>query len=665
MDQISDGSSDIHEPAIVGTAAASAVAMTPSVTNIMVHADILGRILRCYGASQAIIDELVWMKLVSKQWHVVVSAMFLDDQWLHSFIESGNVFVNSIPALALIIFDWHDLEIDQTALHEYLQQMRMHTRHEAAQFRGIAKIKNILANDPEADITITFGDLQLLYNIINNAMHTHSTVVRVQKIGFLLQYELSRWNQCTSAFPEYSRAVRGLVRAMQIFGDDARQKHLLEVMIKNMMQMIGQGEFMQIEFGQLGAIELVIHFMKANVGDSLFEHKCILILMEFSRDYISLMFSCGVEQVLFERMQRHSDDAGVQLVCMDTLAWFYEHNYPTINLYNDFGAPDIIFNALQNFQHEGGVMQSTLCVFSTLVFIEEYCTICDRFVEEGYVHVFAEHLQVILSSTTSSAIDHRKNELICANIMKTFRAVLDNKHLCSQINFEALKNVIVAGMAKFPTNPEIQYTGCSFFRFVFFPPSDIRRPAPSLEIVQLVLSAMNNNLFGNLLNVECVFTLDTLMHARHVTNYVSRQHGFKLIVHLLYGIIGFESTSPAKISMSTVFSHDCQSKYVHASFSILSKLPPRSYKSEHAITNATVVLASVVTQIMRQHKDETKVQEVALDILNKYIIPHSELHSRFRKDAGLELTQNAMKLPGLSAESHGIAENILRVCVCE
>ena len=92
---------------------------------------------------------------------------------------------------------------------------------------------------------------------------------------------------------------------------------------------------------------------------------------------------------------------------------------------------------------------------------------------------------------------------------------------------------------------------------------------------KLVLNAMKNNPIENLLNVECVLTLDTLMNARHVTNYVSEQHGFKLIAHVLYGIIGFELTSPAKIHISTTFSHDCQSKFVQASFSILSRLPPR------------------------------------------------------------------------------------------
>jgi len=165
---------------------------------------------------------------------------------------------------------------------------------------------------------------------------------------------------------------------------------------------------------------------------------------------------------------------------------------------------------------------------------------------------------------------------------------------------------------------------------------------------------MKNNPSEYLLNVEYVLTLDTLMNARYVKNFLSQKHGFKWIVHVLYEIIGFES----KNYTSTTFSHDSQNKFVEDSFSILSKLPPRS----QPLTNCTVVLASVVTEVMCQHKEETKIQDAALHVLDKYIIALSELHSRFRKDAGLLLTQNALKLPDLSSESHKIAQKILRVC---
>jgi len=183
------------------------------------------------------------------------------------------------------------------------------------------------------------------------------------------------------------------------------------------------------------------------------------------------------------------------------------------------------------------------------------------------------------------------------------------------------------------------------------PFSETRRVAPTLKFVKLVLNAMKNNPAEHLLNVECVLSLDTLMNARHVTKYVSKQHGFKLIVHKPYEVIGFESTSSAKNYMSTTFSHNCQSEFVQASFSILSKLPPRSHQLEYYVTNCTVVLASVVTEVMRQHSKENKIQNAALHVLDKYIVAQTELHSRFRKDAGLLLMQNALKLPDLSSES--------------
>jgi len=180
-------------------------------------------------------------------------------------------------------------------------------------------------------------------------------------------------------------------------------------------------------------------------------------------------------------MQKYSDDVLVQLVCMQTLAYFYEYNSPAIDSYNVFGALEAIFTGLEKFLHRESFLQSAVHLFSNLVFIEEYCTICDCCVEQGYVHIFADHLKVILSSTISSADEMRRNELVYTNIMKTLRGILTDKHLCTQMVLQSIKDVIPVGMAKFETNLEVQYAACKFFRIVFFPLSEIRR----LEIVKL------------------------------------------------------------------------------------------------------------------------------------------------------------------------------------
>jgi len=68
--------------------------------------------------------------------------------------------------------------------------------------------------------------------------------------------------------------------------------------------------------------------------------------------------------------------------------------------------------------------------------------------------------------------------------MKTFRGILNHQDLWSDMALQSIKDVIPVGMAKFETNPEVQYVACRFLRLVFFPLSKVRRAAPTLEIVK-------------------------------------------------------------------------------------------------------------------------------------------------------------------------------------
>jgi len=593
------------------------------VTETMLRIDILGYILRCYYASQAIIDKLVWMKLVSKQWQIVVSAMFLDEKWLHPFIQSGNVFIGDIPEHVAIIFNWDNSTIDQVSLHEYLQQMRMHTRHEAAQFHGIKKLYEMISHIPMPKFNVIDPDVQLLFNIVNNALNTHSKVLRVQKIGIQLQCILLLYKPDSRAVCiEYGRAVDGVVKTMQVFGDDISEKDFI--------------------------------------------HTCTRILFNFSTDYISRMLSFGVERVLFKQMLMHSGDFDLQTSCMAALVWFYREASPSLDPHDVLHFLTAMFDALAQFQHEESFLQIVANIFKTLVFIEEYSsTLCCHLVEEGYMNIFADELKVYVSY--NGPVDEMQmNENAYTNIMKMFRGILNHPHLCINMAMQSIKDVIQIGMSKYQTNTEVQYTTCRFFRLVFFPLSETRNIAPTPKILKLVLNAMENNPAERLMNVECVLSLDTLMNTRHITNYASEQQVFELIVHKLYEIISaFESTSSGQNYMS----HNCQSEFVQASLSILSKLPSRSHRLQHYDTDCILNLTSSVTEVMLQYSNETKIQDAALHVLEKYIFANSEIDSSFHKDGisfhkntGLLLMKNALKLPDLSSESRTIAQKILRLC---
>jgi len=199
-------------------------------------------------------------------------------------------------------------------------------------------------------------------------------------------------------------------------------------------------------------------------------------------------------------------------------------------------------------------------------------------------------------------------------------------------------------------------------KLVFFLSSKDRRPAPVLSVVNLVLDAMSNNQNEHFLNVECILMLDALMNYQQASKFVSEKNGFKLIVRALYAIISFNSTSTAKLKMSEQFPHNIQTDFVQATFSLLSNLPPCAQNPDHSVKKSIAILASVVTQVMRQHNTQIKVQTAALNTLDKFMVPYPYLFKRFRQDTGPACMRNAIKLPDLSSESRAIAQKILCVC---
>jgi hypothetical protein len=215
-------------------------------------------------------------------------------------------------------------------------------------------------------------------------------------------------------------------------------------------------------------------------------------------------------------------------------------------------------------------------------------------------------------------------------------------------------------MVKLPLNADVLLATCNIFRLVFFMPSQIRRPNHSLRLVNVVLGAMRDHLDVYRLQVECILTLDVLLDSRQVLNFLGQHDAFRITTRTLFGIIGIKSVLVAKLEMGVLFPHALQSKFVQASLFLLGKLPVCVTSTDFSAT--TVSLANVVAQVMRQHKKDSTIQNAALHLLDKYMLPYSHLHHRFRQDTGLSLVRSAIELPDLTPASRVSAEKILRLC---
>jgi len=310
---------------------------------------------------------------------------------------------------------------------------------------------------------------------------------------------------------------------------------------------------------------------------------------------------------------------------MAVLAWLYTVDSPILCTFPDLSPLSTVFDATHRFNHANhsanpdynSFFGASMYLFSSLMANRDNSSVHDGFVQNGYVPLIATRMPVACPG---------------------------------------LQAALEADMVKFPFNADVLLATCSVLRLVFFPSSQVRRPTPSLRLVNLVLGAMRDHLHEYLLQVECLLTLDVLLDSRQVLNFLSQHNAART----LCGIIGIKSTLVAKLEMGLLFLHTLQSEFVQASFSLLSKLPLCVTSTDFSAT--TVSLASVVAQVMRQHKTDSTIQSAALHTLDKYMLPYSHLHCRFRLDTSLLLVRSAIELPDMSPASRAVAENILRVC---
>ena len=630
---------------------------------VMMNSDLLGRILCSFKASQATIDTLIWMKRVSKLWPIIVKGMLVDRKWMAPFIESGDLFVNDIYTIGWISVDsWVDVQFDDTVFSNFLEQMQMHSWHEAVQYHGIVALS---PSDLTTTLDVSAEHLELLLYVSNNAMAIHRKSLRVQNAALSLLDFIFLNNVASVAMFHQFDAVSGVTRALRNFGDGTTGIAIVEKILSAMTVMLEtkDGFMFQNNFRLEGAIELLIKYMSKSDCLDTIEISCLKIIMHFNADYVPFIRNCGFERVIFIRMKQHSFDIVVQTECLCALVWCYILDSPVLCTFQDLSPLNIIFDATEKFKLEdsgkalmnnGNKIFFKTCIhlFSILMANRDNFQVHDEFVHRGYVEILVSKMQQIVKNGPNEP----KDEEIYAHITQILSRLAMFRRLHTSVACPNIKLVLEGGMHIFSHNADVLLATCNLFRLIFFVPCQVRRPTPALSLVKLVLDAISENPTEYLLAVECVLTLDLLVDSRQVLNFVSQNDGSNIIATIFNWIIGSDSMSVPKRKMGLKFSHILQSEFVQASFSLLNKLPLCAPSKTSNIFN--VLLVRAVMQAIRQHKTDANIQNGALHTLDKYIIPHSHLHRRFRMDTGL-LMCSAIELPDLSSESRAIAQRLL------
>jgi len=246
-----------------------------------------------------------------------------------------------------------------------------------------------------------------------------------------------------------------------------------------------------------------------------------------------------------------------------------------------------------------------------------------------------------------------RDECLYHDFMEILCSISQCDHLHKSVAWPDIKVLLEAGMPVFKHNPRVLQLTCDIFRHEFFSPSKTDFLAPALSIAERVLGVLTDNLDKVGLMVTCMLTLDRLSIFPQVVNLLSQEDGFKTITSSLHNIV--------TVSTTPVLSHSAKDQFFEASLFILSLLLPCDNPTDQSIASARLLLMQDAVQIMREHKGEIVLQNLALSVLDKYMLPYPDLYCDFRLGAGLERIQNAMELPGLCPTAREISHKILRV----
>jgi hypothetical protein len=192
---------------------------------ILKKSDLLAVVLRCEIASQKIIKEMLWRRLVDKEWKVAISLLLVDAHWLAPILWSGSLFVNDMPRLVLemshMFVDVHmaplpiaaQIEDKMQKLRCFIDRMSLHLFDAETQFRALTQLSEFLEDDAFSDQILTFVAV-----VVGATMQVHEFNAGVQNAACLVLAKLPHVHMSAVEF-QGTGLIAKIVRVMRRFGN--------------------------------------------------------------------------------------------------------------------------------------------------------------------------------------------------------------------------------------------------------------------------------------------------------------------------------------------------------------------------------------------------------------------------------------------------------------
>jgi len=511
---------------------------------VLRNPDLLAIVFRSDVATEAIIEALLRLKVVSKDWHAIISCVVVDEKWLGPFCCSAEEFVKEIADLVeaiskLVSANHADESVEaslarkQTNADYYVDQMFAHMFNKHAQYEALGSLAIIVGQIFMQQQTYTKA-----IAVVNTAMIVHASVQRVQQMSCVVTEILAKNKLNKDALLEAGT----LSKILQAGGRFGASSSMFGSIICAVNKMIfssvtddGHQAIIQAVIGA-GAISIVTWWMWADAGTNQlfrFTDFCLFI-NSLTRWHATTLLDASAHEIIFGYLANFSDEWWLQWRGMQTLTLLVHfREADAIDFFGDSRGIQLVFACMDSTLGPSINRTEERAIKLLAALVRRYPKTTDHMVGAGLIPLLRKIMTQALNGNRSTVHLNAVVSMLCtiaSNV--TYRPTMAAADIVPTVclAMQALESDIM-----------LQTYAITLFGYLSYPNINTHRAMEQHDVIKLVtredtgivqsaLIAMQNHAEVLSAQNEAIMTLFNCVVA-YPRMYASfRQHGGVFLV---------------------------------------------------------------------------------------------------------------------------------------
>ena len=598
------------------------------VGQILLNPDLLALVFRVDVATEAIIEALLRLKVVSKDWHAVISCVVVDKKWLGAFCLSADDFVQKITQL--VSEKDACLERKQINARYYVDQIFAHMFSENAQYEALNSFGIIVGQACMTEEVCTRS-----IAVVNMAMRVHASVSRVQKMACAVVHILSKNELNKEALVE-SGALSLVLRAGNGFGGCA-------YMAGSIISVLNEITFSNVTNDEVtarmhvvvavGAIPMVMRWMQADRDTSELASftDCCCFIRTCARWHATKLVHAGAHENIFGFMAKFPDKPWLQRRGMSTLKLLVHFgDEDAIDFFGDSHGIGAVFAGMDMTQQFRHTQRPALKMLGVLLVGHPKTTA--RMVAAGLIP--------LLQRMMAQALNAHWSCVHLYDMVFMLRMLASNVMYRPAVFAADVMPTVCLVMLALDNNSMLQTEATTLLGYLSDNNVDTQHTVVSPDVIKLVTLAMRAHEDVVRMQMAGVRGLQCFVAKGRNVETVSKENGVNVIFRAMCNFNRNSNIAPNALSTLN---------FISAYGDNLARMQ-----------KAGIVRHALIA--MRNHSEVLLVQSQAMLTMCNCVVPYPDMHAAFRQHDGVWLVRRAMEMPDLDSTSKQVACKILKAC---